>query len=72
MSTTTTTAIQKETSHALKTSIQDRLPLDGRPTNYGDFRDALNRDGFAVIKGAVPKERALGYSNDFYSYLEGL
>ena len=72
MSTTTTTTTQQEPTVALKTWNEGRLPLDGRPTNYGDFRDALNRDGFAVIKGAVPRERALGYSNDFYSYLEGL
>jgi len=47
-----------------------RLQLDGRPTNYGDFRDALGRDGYAVIKGAVPNHRALAYSDMFYTYLE--
>lgn len=49
-----------------------RLQLDGRLTKYGDFRDALGRDGYAVIKGAVPNHRALAYSNAFYTYLEGL
>lgn len=48
-----------------------RMIVDGRPTNYGDFRDDLNRDGYAVIKGAVPRERGLAYSDTFYSYLEG-
>lgn len=46
--------------------------LDGQPTNYGDFRDALNRDGYAVIKGAIPLDRANGYADAFYSYMEGL
>ena len=41
-------------------------------TTYGDFRDNLARDGFAVVKGAVPRERADGYADKFYSYLEGL
>lgn len=49
-----------------------RMALDGKPTSYGDFRDDLNRDGYAVIKGAVPKERAQAYSDAFYTYLEGL
>ena len=47
------------------------MALDGRPTNYGDFRDDLNRDGYAVIKGAIPRERALEYSDKFYNYIEG-
>ncbi|KAF7596866.1 hypothetical protein BBP40_011911 [Aspergillus hancockii] len=48
-----------------------RMTLDGKPTNYGDFRDDLNRDGYAVIKGAIPLDRAKKYSDAFYSYLEG-
>lgn len=31
----------------------------------------LLRDGFAVIKEAVPRDRALGYADDIYSWLEG-
>ena len=41
-------------------------------TSYGDFRDDLARDGFAIVKGAVPRQRADGYADKFYSYLEGL
>lgn len=40
--------------------------------SYGDFRDDLARDGFVVVKGAVPRVRADGYADKFYSYLEGL
>lgn len=48
----------------------DVLDFSGK-TVYGDFRDDLIRDGVAVIKGAVPKERAAQYASDFHSYLEG-
>ncbi|RMJ27111.1 Phytanoyl-CoA dioxygenase PhyH [Aspergillus sp. HF37] len=69
MSATATTT----TSTTLNGSPQParRMALDGRPTAYGDFRDDLNRDGYAVIKGAIPLERAEKYSNAFYDYLEG-
>jgi hypothetical protein len=46
-------------------------PADVKPI-YGDFRDDLVRDGYAVIKGAIPRERADGYGRDFYDFLESL
>ncbi|PQE08896.1 Phytanoyl- dioxygenase protein [Rutstroemia sp. NJR-2017a BVV2] len=48
---------------------QATLHLKGS-TTFGDFRDDLARDGYAVIKGAVPRDRAEKYGNDFYEYLE--
>lgn len=39
---------------------------------YGDFRDDLSRDGYAIIKGAIPRERADKYADEMYSWLEGL
>ena len=39
---------------------------------YGDWRDDLARDGYVVVKGAVPKDRALAYGDEFMSYLENL
>ncbi|KAJ5122208.1 hypothetical protein N7448_003340 [Penicillium atrosanguineum] len=47
------------------------MRLDGLDPKWGDFRDDLARDGFAVVKGAVPRERAFKYADDMYSYLEG-
>ncbi|KAI5198369.1 hypothetical protein E4T38_07552 [Aureobasidium subglaciale] len=41
-------------------------------TKYGDFRDDLIRDGFAVIKGAIPRERADNYADQMYKFLEDL
>ena len=49
-----------------------KLLCDGKPTNFGDWRDDLNRDGYAVIKAAIPRDRADAYSDKFFSYLEGL
>ncbi|KAI8272769.1 hypothetical protein K4K60_011845 [Colletotrichum sp. SAR11_57] len=37
---------------------------------YGDFRDDLVRDGYVVVKGAIPRERADKYADDMMSYLE--
>lgn len=39
---------------------------------HGDWRDDLIRDGYVVVKGAVPKERALQYGDDMMTYLETL
>jgi len=39
---------------------------------YGDFRDDLERDGFAVIKGAIPRERADVYAEAMFKWLEDL
>ncbi|KAH6687381.1 hypothetical protein F5X68DRAFT_239941 [Plectosphaerella plurivora] len=37
---------------------------------HGDWRDDLIRDGYVVIKGAIPRERADKYADDFLSLLE--
>lgn len=43
------------------------------PTStYGDWRDDLARDGYAVLKGAIPRERADKYADAMFSWLEGL
>ena len=39
---------------------------------YGDFRDDLVRDGFAVVKGAIPRDRAESYGEAMYKWLEEL
>lgn len=38
---------------------------------YGDFRDDFFRDGYVIIKGAVPKDRAKAYQDSALSWLEG-
>jgi hypothetical protein len=40
--------------------------------SFGDFRDDLQRDGFAVVKGAVPRERADQYAEEMFQWLEDL
>lgn len=49
-----------------------RMRVDGTDQPYGDFRDQLTRDGFAVVKGAIPREKALKYADEMYSWLENL
>lgn len=44
----------------------------GPSQRYGDFRDDLIRDGYAVIKGAIPRERADNYAKQFHQFLEDL
>jgi hypothetical protein len=54
--------------------ITSKLFLRGakEEESFGDFRDDLLRDGFAVVKGAVPRERADNYAEDMFQWLEDL
>lgn len=70
--TTTEASVTSAPVLTLKPLQTGKLELNGKPTNFGDWRDDLNRDGFAVVKGAIPRDRALAYSDKFYSYIEGL
>lgn len=49
-----------------------RLQIDGTDPSYGDWRDDLVRDGYAIIKGAIPAEKVEGYADRMYSLIEGL
>lgn len=49
-----------------------RLRVDGTDPVYGDWRDDLIRDGYAVIKGAIPRERALDYADRMLALIESL
>ncbi|KAH4215826.1 hypothetical protein HBI70_236410 [Parastagonospora nodorum] len=66
ISTTTHTAAM-----TLKAVDDGAMKIDGSPTSYGDWRDDLARDGYAVVKGAIPREKADDYANRMYSWLEG-
>ncbi|KAI0485014.1 phytanoyl-CoA dioxygenase [Xylariaceae sp. FL0804] len=65
MSTTVT-----ETAPAVTISDDGRIRLDGSDPQFGDWRDDLIRDGYAVVKGAIPRERAEKYADQMYSLLE--
>lgn len=69
--TATTTTVMPEIQPKLHLSSPEALKDGSKPT-YGDFRDDLIRDGYAVIKGAIPRERADKYADSMYSWLEGL
>lgn len=79
--TTTTTATPTATELTISPPVIEHIPT-ANPTHklftrgenhkYGDFRDDLIRDGYAVIKGAVPRERADNYADQFHKFLEDL
>ncbi|KAM0706050.1 hypothetical protein Q7P35_007410 [Cladosporium inversicolor] len=77
MSTITTTTTKSD--KAVKATVTEFIPTinpthklytRGVDHKYGDFRDNLIRDGFAVIKGAIPREKADNYADQLYSFLE--
>lgn len=72
----TTTITTTTISHAAPTSkpqSERRLQIDGTSDpSYGDWRDDLIRDGYAIIKGAIPRERALSYADRMLSLVESL
>ena len=70
MSTTATTVGTAQVNPNLHGFV--RMRVDGTDRHFGDFRDDLTRDGFAIVKGAIPKEKALKYADEMYSWLEGL
>lgn len=43
-----------------------------RAEAYGDWRDELIRDGYTVVKGAIPKDRIEAIGDDMMTYLETL
>lgn len=72
----TITMAQAPTAPALEKSTSERPittdPFNGLPRDapYGDFRDDLIRDGYAVVKGAIPRDRADSYADRMYTWLE--
>ena len=62
----------KTTPITLKAVEDQRMRVDGTDAKFGDWRDDLARDGYAVIKGAIPKERADKYADQMFTWLEGL
>lgn len=50
----------------------NRLLCSEADQHHGDFRDDLSRDGFAIVKGAIPRARADQYADEMFSWLEGL
>jgi len=57
-------------SNALASVADGRIKIDGTDEHFGDWRDDLVRDGFAVIKGAIPEDRALGYADKMLALVE--
>lgn len=70
MSTTATITVSDTVK--LQNSSSGRLLVTGKEAPFNDWRDDLVRDGYAVVKGAIPKDRTDGYVNELHSWLEDL
>lgn len=56
----------------LKLKGAKHLKVDGSDPSFGDWRDDLILNGYAVVRGAVPRDRALNYADRMLSLLESL
>lgn len=59
-----------QTSTQISEVEQLRLKASNSPVN--DWQADLARDGYAVVKGAVAKEKAAQYAERMYKYFEDL
>ncbi|KAK4044095.1 hypothetical protein C8A01DRAFT_31693 [Parachaetomium inaequale] len=59
-----------ESALTLSAPAQQKLKINGTDGTFGDWRDDLVRDGYAVVKGAIPRDRALHYADRMLSLLE--
>lgn len=66
------TAEHVEQATTAQLTVPVRLQMDGTDPVYNDWRDDLIKNGYAVIKGAIPRERADKYADAMFSWLEGL
>lgn len=66
MATTTATVTQ-----ALQRDGRLQVDASAAPS-CGDWRDDLIRYGYAIIKGAIPQDRALSYADRMLALAESL
>ena len=59
-----------ETMRVRAVEASDCLDFSGE-TVYGDFRDDLVKDGFAIIQAIEPK-KAAEHAENFHKYMEDL
>ncbi|KAH3673221.1 hypothetical protein WICMUC_003839 [Wickerhamomyces mucosus] len=77
MSGTTTTTTVEQPKLAVKsnplfnekTALIEETGARISAGSYGDWRDDLIRDGYTVVKGAIPKAKAEGYQQDIFKWL---
>ncbi|KAK7413275.1 hypothetical protein QQX98_007863 [Neonectria punicea] len=62
-------AFKTSTPVTAKPSGQNKL-FNDLDTKQGDWRDDLLRDGYCIVKGAIPRERADKYGDEMFNYLE--
>jgi hypothetical protein len=65
---------ETQTSETLATTSL-HIPVEvfaNQEAELEDWQKEIQENGFTVIKGAVPRERAEGYVNEMYQWLEDL
>lgn len=50
----------------------DKLTLSLKGEEAPQWQQDLIENGYAVVKGAIPRDRADGYANEMYQWLEDL
>lgn len=55
---------------AATTSKSQSQNTKDQKTEYGDWRDDFFRDGYVIIKGVLPKDRARQYQHEALTWLE--
>lgn len=70
-----TTTITEQLANTVITTVGTdtrRMKVDGTDPTFNDWRDDLVRDGYAIIKGAIPSERAGIYADKMLALMESL
>lgn len=71
-----TTTITEQLANTVITTVAAdsprRMKVDGTDPTFNDWRDDLVRDGYAVVKGAIPSERAGIYADKMLALMESL
>jgi len=67
-----TTMVNESKTHESASTVRSTPVLDclDPKAQYGDFRDDLNRDGYAVIKGVLPVQKCEEYIDQIQEWLE--
>ncbi|KAL4874212.1 phytanoyl-CoA dioxygenase [Aspergillus karnatakaensis] len=56
-------------AHEAQTFIYPPIPILADRTPYNDFRDQLQKEGYAVVKSAVSRDRAAAYQQKAFQWL---
>lgn len=70
MAATITQTATHPPTHAHPVGTLKLKPQQPRPVPQEDWRQTLEREGWVVVKGVIPKETALAYADKAYDFVE--